>query len=150
VDEMIEIKRANPHDFGALLNDRDIYIASLYPPESNHLLDVESLCQPQMHFYGATIDGELKACGGFWAHGDYVEIKSLYVDPSARGQGLGRKLMGAIEQHAKTAGFKIARLETGIYQPEARALYEKLGYKYRAPFGEYKLDPLSVFMEKAL
>jgi putative acetyltransferase len=150
VDEMTEVVRANPRDFVALLNARDIYIASLYPPESNHLLDVETLCHPQMHFYGCHMDGKPKACGGFWAHAEYAEIKSLYVDPSARGLGLGRKMMGAIEEHARAAGFKIARLETGIYQPEATALYEKLGYQYREPFGDYKLDPLSVFMEKVL
>ena len=146
----VEIKRADPHDYSALLNASEVYMASLYPAESNHVLDIHSLCQPQMHFFGATVDGLAKACGGFWAYSDYAEIKRVYVDPSARGLGLGQKLMQILEDAARVEGFKIARLETGISQPEALRLYEKLGYKYREPFGDYQPDPYSVFMEKAL
>jgi putative acetyltransferase len=42
----------------------------------------------------------------------------------------------------------LLRLETGVRQPEALGLYRKLGYRERGPFGAYKPDPLSVFMEK--
>lgn len=147
---MISITRADPRDFVALLEASDAYMATLYPAESNHMLDVETLCQPQMHFFGALIDGESKGCGGFWAHQDYVEIKRVFVDPSARGLGLSKSLMKTIENEARDLGFRIARLETGIHQPEALRLYEGLGYQYREPFGDYRLDPLSVFMEKTL
>ena len=147
---MISITRADPHDFVGFLEASDRYMASLYPAESNHMLDVETLCQPEMNFFGAYVDGAPKGCGGFWAHQDYVEIKRVFVDPSARGMGLSKALMQRIEDEARTLGFRIARLETGISQPEALGLYEKLGYKYREPFGDYRLDPLSVFMEKAL
>lgn len=41
-------------------------------------------------------------------------------------------------------------LETGPYQPEALALYAAAGYERRGPFGAYRDDPLSVFMEKGL
>ncbi len=146
----IEIKRANPKDFVDLLNASEAYMASLYPAESNHVLDIETLCLPQMHFFGTNVGGVAKACGGFWAYSDYAEIKRVYVDPSARGLGLGQKLMRVLEEAARAEGFKIARLETGISQPEALRLYEKLGYKYREPFGDYQPDPYSRFMEKAL
>jgi putative acetyltransferase len=125
-------------------------MASLYPAESNHMLDVEKLRQPQMHFFGAYVDGGACGCGGFWAHDDYVEIKRVYINPSVRGSGLSKKLMGTIEDAARAAGFKIARLETGIHQPEALGLYYATGYNNCGPFGDYKLDPMSVFMEKAL
>jgi putative acetyltransferase len=59
-------------------------------------------------------------------------------------------LMTVLEDEARVLGFKFARLETGISQPEALGLYRALGYADRAPFGDYKLDPLSVFMEKTL
>ncbi|MEO6609303.1 MAG: GNAT family N-acetyltransferase [Aestuariivirga sp.] len=147
---MIEISRADPRDFVTFLEASDAYAASLYPAESNHMLDVETLCQPQMNFFGAFVDGTAKGCGGFWTHQDYVEIKRVFIDPSARGLGLSKALMQVIENAARDLGFRIARLETGIHQPEALGLYEKLGYKYREPFGDYLLDPLSVFMEKAL
>ncbi len=42
------------------------------------------------------------------------------------------------------------RLETGIHQAAARALYRSGGYAECAPFGEYRPDRLSVFMEKRL
>jgi putative acetyltransferase len=147
---MIEIKRADPRDFISFLQASDDYAASLYPAESNHMLDVETLLRPQMNFYGVVVDGAVKGCGGFWAHADYVEIKRVWIDPSARGLGLSRKLMAVLEDEARVLGFKFARLETGISQPEALGLYRALGYADRAPFGDYKLDPLSVFMEKKL
>jgi putative acetyltransferase len=147
---MIEIKRADPRDFISFLQASDDYAASLYPAESNHMLDVETLLRPQMNFFGVSVDGAVKGCGGFWAHEDYVEIKRVWIDPSARGLGLSRKLMAVLEDEARVMGFKFARLETGISQPEALGLYRALGYADRAPFGDYKLDPLSVFMEKKL
>ncbi len=147
---MIEIKRADPRDFVSFLNASEDYAASLYPAESNHMLDVETLLRPQMNFFGVLVDGAVKGCGGFWAHEDYVEIKRVWIDPSARGLGLSRKLMTVVEDEARVMGFKFARLETGISQPEALGLYRALGYVDRGPFGDYKLDPLSVFMEKAL
>ena len=147
---MIEIKRADPREFILMLQASDAYAASLYPAESNHMLDVETLLRPQMNFFGVYVDGVSKGCGGFWAHDDCVEIKRVWIDTSARGRGLSKKLMLALESEALFLGFKIARLETGISQPEALGLYHALGYLDRGPFGEYKLDPLSVFMEKAL
>ena len=47
-------------------------------------------------------------------------------------------------------GVRLFRLETGIKQTEAVGLYRKLGYRERHPFGAYRPDPLSVFMEKSL
>ena len=149
---MIEIKRVDPRgaDYMRLLQASDDYAASLYPAESNHMLDIETLLRPQMNFYGVLVDGIVKACGGFWAHQDYVEIKRVFVDPSARGLGISRKLMAVLEDEARAKGFKTARLETGISQPEALGLYRSIGYVDCGPFGDYKLDPLSVFMEKML
>jgi putative acetyltransferase len=48
------------------------------------------------------------------------------------------------------AGVELLRLETGIANHAALALYEKTGFKRRGPFGDYSLDPLSVFMERRL
>jgi putative acetyltransferase len=103
-----------------------------------------------MNFFGAMVGGVVKGCGGFWAHEDHVEIKRVWIDPSARGLGLSRKLMTVLENEARALGFKIARLETGISQPEALGLYRALGYVERGLVGDHKLDPLSVFMEKTL
>ena len=114
------------------------------------MLNVETLLQPQMHFYAAHRDGVAVATGGFWAYEDYVEIKRVFVDPAARGLGFSKMLMQALEDAARALGIKIARLETGIHQPEALGLYRSIGYVDRAPFGAYGPDPMSVFMEKML
>ncbi len=147
---MIEIRRADPREFISFLQASDDYAASLYPAESNHMLDIATLLRPQMNFFGVIVDGVVKGCGGFWAHENYVEIKRVWIDPSARGLGLSWKLMTVLEDESRALGFNIARLETGILQPEALGLYRALGYVERESFGDYKLDPLSVFMEKKL
>ncbi len=149
---MPSIRVADPREteFRMLLQAGDDYAASLYPSESNHMLDVETLMQPQMCFLGIWVDNQAVGCGGFWRHADYVEIKRLWIDSSARGHGLSRILMEKLEAQAKAESFKLARLETGISQPEALGLYEALGYNRCAAFGNYNSDPLSVFMEKLL
>ena len=151
-ERLIRIQIVDPRlpEFRAMLQAGEEYGASLYPAESNHYLNIEAMCKPEMHFFGVFVKDVALGCGGFWAHNGYVEIKRLWVSPSARGLGLSHKLMNEIETLAKRKGFSVARLETGISQPEAMALYEKRGYHYVAAFGDYKPDPLSVFMEKEL
>ena len=81
------------------------------------------------------------------AHG---EIKRVYVRGSARGRGFAGQLMARVEAELTARGIGLARLETGIHQPEALALYRRLGYVERGPFGGYAPDPLSAFFEKTL
>jgi putative acetyltransferase len=147
---VIEIRLSNPLEFSSFLQASDAYMALLYPAESNHMLDVKILLSPRMKFYGAYVDGVARGCGGFWMHDDYVEIKRVWVEATARGLGLSKRIMIALEDGARDAGYNLARLETGNAQPEALGLYRKLGYQERGPFGNYKPDPLSLFMEKTL
>jgi putative acetyltransferase len=114
---MIDIKRADPRDFVLFLQASDDYAASLYPAESNHMLDVETLLRPQMNFFGVSVDGAVKGCGGFWAHEDYVEIKRVWIDPSARGLGLSRKLMTVVEDEARVLGLRLRGLRRGFRSP---------------------------------
>jgi putative acetyltransferase len=74
----------------------------------------------------------------------------MFVLPEFRGLRLGRRILEELENLARVSGLKHARLETGIYQPEALLLYERAGYQRRGPFGDYSEDPLSIFMEKKL
>ena len=134
-----------------LIEELDALQLSLYPAESNHLLDIETLAQPRMRFVSASVDDVVLGCGGIWLHDDYAEVKRVYVSPAARGLGLAKKIMTRLEDEARAVGMSIARLETGIYQPEALGLYRALGYTDRGPFGDYPTDdPMSVFMEKRL
>lgn len=133
-----------------LIAQLDAYHIALYPAESNHLLPVEALRQPNVTFLTARVDGEVAAIGAYVHHADYAEIKRMYVLPAFRGMKLGRRMLEELEARIQAAGLKTARLETGIHQTEALGLYEKAGYRQRGPFGEYGEDPLSVFMEKLL
>jgi GNAT superfamily N-acetyltransferase len=57
-----------------------------------------------------------------------AEIKRMYVVPDARGRGIARGLLAAIEDTARELGYERVRLDTGARQPHARALYESAGY----------------------
>ena len=154
----------------------DQYMASLYPAESNHLVSSESLRTGSAVFLGAFISSTMSsspetadrpvktdklgsrsevvgciACvaARFYREAGYAEIKRLYVQKTYRGRGLSRTLMSAIEAEIMAEGIDCARLEMGIYQPEADALYRSLGYRDIQPFGDYLVDPLSQFLEKA-
>jgi putative acetyltransferase len=58
-------------------------------------------------------------------------------------------MLGMLETEALARGCRQFMLETGPSQPEAIGLYERLGYRVRGPYGDYRDDPLSVFMEKS-
>ena len=62
------------------------------------------------------------------------EVKRLWVAPAARGQGLARRLMAAIEDEARTLGLTHLRLDTNESLPEAIALYRATGWAEVAPF----------------
>ena len=155
---MIEVAPLSPSDPRAiaLIEALDELQTRLYPAESNHLDSTEELSRSNVHFLGAA-DGEtLLGCAALKRHAeagggpDYGELKRMFVTPAARGRGVARALMDAIEAHAVESGMGVVRLETGIYQPEAIGLYERMGFVRRGPFGDYAEDPLSVFMEKRL
>ncbi|WFU48841.1 GNAT family N-acetyltransferase [Sinorhizobium terangae] len=132
-----------------LLELSDTYAASLYPAESNHLVDLSTLEKPTVSFFVARRDDEIVGCCALVEAGDgTAEIKRMFVDPEARGLKIGKLLLAALEAKAETLGLVAIRLETGIYQPEAIGLYKALGYVERPPFGSYLPDPLSLFMEK--
>ncbi len=138
-------------DVARLLEALDAYQSSLYPPESNHFLDVEALAAPSVRFFVARRDREAVGCGALRIdQAGYGELKRMFVAPAARATRLGRRILERIEEEARREGLDRLRLETGIHQPEALGLYRSAGYVEREAFGEYKPDPLSVFMEKRL
>ena len=147
---IVRIESPRQPDVLRLLSALDAYLVALYPPESNHLLDVDSLCAPDVRFFVARDGVRAVGCGALRLDGGYGEVKRMFVDPAARRRSLGRAILERIEREARREGLRLMRLETGIHQPEALALYRRAGYVERGPFGEYVVDPLSVYMEKAL
>ena len=79
-----------------------------------------------------------------------IEIKRMYTLPSYRNQGIGKRILIALEQWARAEGFLVSKLETGINQPEAIAAYEKSGYKRIPNFPPYVEVQESICMEKYL
>lgn len=79
---------------------------------------------------------------------DSVEIKRMYVIPTQRGMGIARQIVCALEQWAQERGFTSAILETGDRQPEAIALYTRLGYERIPNFGSYQGMTSSVCFKK--
>jgi putative acetyltransferase len=150
---MIELTIENPDqpEIAALLEASEAYMASLYPAESNHLLDIATLQRPEVTFIVARIDGRALGCGAVVdSREGWAEVKRMYVSPVARGQRLGRRLLDKIESIARERGAAVLRLETGGLQPEALALYRSAGFVEIGPFGKYLPDPLSIFMEKPI
>ncbi|WP_026871537.1 GNAT family N-acetyltransferase [Inquilinus limosus] len=135
----------------ALLEQADRRSAGLYPEESRHGLDVAALLAQRVHFFVARLDGRAVGCGGYAPEGDgTAELKRIFVATEARGLGIGRALLAALEAEARREGIRLLRLETGVKSTEALGLYRRFGYRETGPFGAYGPDPLSVFMEKAL
>ena len=135
----------------ALIAALDAYHLTLYPPESVYALDLATLKQTHVKFAVVRDDaGTAVGCGAVVLTPDYGEIKRMYVQPASRGQGAANRLLHLLEDAALAAGCRRMTLETGPSQPQALALYARHGYRRRGPYGDYRDDPLSVFMEKPL
>jgi len=145
----IAFETPNQPEVVALIADLDAYQLTLYPPESVYALDMASLTQPNVLFAVArSAEGAAVGCGAIVLTPEFGEVKRMYVAPAARGQGVARRLLDALETAAQQRGVSQFMLETGPCQHEALALYQRLGYARRGPYGGYRDDPLSVFMEK--
>jgi putative acetyltransferase len=140
---------ANQPEVLALIEQLDAYQKPLFPAESHHGIDVAALSQPNVIFAVArNPSGQAVACGAIVIEPAYGELKRMFTLPSYRGQGIARSLVQWLEEKAQARGSHLFMLETGYLQPEAIALYERLGYSRRGPFGPYTEDPSSVFMHK--
>jgi GNAT superfamily N-acetyltransferase len=106
---------------------------------------------PRGTFLVAEVDGVPAACGAWRMHDDgVVEIKRVYVEPAFRRRGLAQLIMSALEESAARAGHRAVLLNTGLRQPEALALYARLGYRDVPGYGIYARSPDARFLGKEL
>ncbi|MCE3247943.1 MAG: family acetyltransferase [Geminicoccaceae bacterium] len=146
----IAVERAERADVRALLLTVRSWAEDLYSPASRHGLDMAAYEHPEVTLLVAREAGTVVGCGAWRLQSDgSAEVKSMFVLPEARGRGIGRAILAAIED-ALRGRVTMLRLETGIKQEPAIRLYESAGFRRRGPFGSYRDDPLSIFMEKAL
>jgi putative acetyltransferase len=147
----IAVEDPSQPEIVALLRDGEAHSAKLYPPESNHHLPLSALRAPNVRFLVVrNVNGRAIGTGALALNGAWAELKRMWVIPEARGLGVSRIILEALEAHAHNEGVRILRLETGVDNHAALALYTKAGFKRRDPFGDYRADPLSVFMQKEL
>ena len=123
------------------------------PPESCHFLDFDGLNAAEVTFWSIWDDKALAGCGAIKelaaTHG---EIKSMRTHSDHLRNGVGAQMLEHIIATARERGYHWLSLETGS-TPEfdaARALYERYGFEYCPPFGDYVEDPFSRFMTLAI
>lgn len=91
------------------------------------------------------------ACGAIKSFSKTAaEVKRMFVHPDYRKQGIAAKILTELEQWAAELGFDQSVLETGKKQPEAIALYQKVGYQITPNYGQYIGVDNSVCMAKSL
>jgi len=145
----IEIDDPARADVLALLEEHLRNMHELSPPESVHALAVSGLKIADMTFWTVREGDLLLGCGALrqltLEHG---EIKSMRTPAALRRHGAGRAILNHILEVARERGYKRLSLETGTAESFAAAhrLYESAGFLKCGPFGDYKLDPHSVFM----
>jgi putative acetyltransferase len=119
------------------------------PPGSVHALDIDGLRRPGVTFWSCWQDGELLGCCALKEleppHG---ELKSMRTVPGRERQGVGARMLEHLLAQARARGYRRLSLETGSTEAfaPARRLYERYGFEYCAPFGDYAEDPWSRFM----
>ncbi|MFF4616816.1 GNAT family N-acetyltransferase [Nonomuraea jabiensis] len=131
-----------------LVHDLDADLASRYPGDmggpGGHL-------DPAVRFLLAEFDGRPVGCCAIQPFPDgAAELKRMYVTPAARGRGIAGRLLAEAERLAAALGHHEIRLETGVRQREAIALYTRSGYTIIPNYPPYQHDPLSHCYAKRL
>ncbi|WP_229051841.1 GNAT family N-acetyltransferase [Aeromicrobium sp. Leaf350] len=135
-------------DVVALLAEHLAEMRATSPAESVHALPLEALSAPEVAFWTVREGDRLLGCGALKDLGhQHAEIKSMRTSGTARGRGIGQAMVRHLLGEARRRGFARVSLETGTQDhfAPARRLYERHGFVEVGPFGEYRLDPSSIF-----
>jgi putative acetyltransferase len=155
VTAVIEPAPAPTPEVEQLVAELNAVLGALYPAHQRHGLALENLFVPGIRFFVVRLDGAAMGCGGVALCDGYAEVKRMYVRPAARGRGLAKAVLHRLEAEARAAGKSVLRLETGVHQHEAVALYRASGFRPCGAFGPYAEMPAanietSLFFEKRL
>src|SRR5689334_20160417 len=124
--EPLEIAAADPRspEAAELIAALSREVAARYDfvDDGSGLFAPEDVSGPRGAFLIGRVGGRPVACGAFRPmDGDVAEIKRMFVLDGFRGRGYSKVLLAALEGRAAGAGYAVARLETGVRQPEAVA-----------------------------
>jgi putative acetyltransferase len=140
-------------EIAAFLDEHLLQMRSMTPLESVHALGLDGLRRPGVTFWSVIDGGAVVGCGAIKTlDAGHAELKSMRTAPSRQRGGIASLLLEHIIAEARRMGFTRLSLETGAgesHQP-ARKLYEKFGFDYCEPFADYRPDPLSAFMTRAI
>ena len=133
-----------------LIHELSAELGALYDSDGSASFTPADVAIPRSGFVVAWLDELPVGCGAIRPTDNtkVAEIKRMYVREIARGKGISRQILTALEDIAKEYSYECIILETGIYQTAAIALYEKAGYQRTACYGEYVDNPHSICYEK--
>ncbi|MFL4468860.1 GNAT family N-acetyltransferase [Tateyamaria armeniaca] len=153
--DALNIARDRPDspDVQALLIRHFELMRASSPEESCHVMEPGALLERDVTLLAAR-DGDAVLGVGALAQVEpgHGELKSMHTSAEARGRGVGRAILAGLLNEARAQGMARVSLETGtagMFAP-ARALYAAHGFEECPPFGDYTVDPLSVFMTTTL
>lgn len=149
---MIVVEPTTPRAAGTqdLLEMSHALMLSLFSPESCHFLDLDALEADNIQLFAAREGKDIYGTGALAIKDGYGEVKSMFTLEAARGKGVAAALLRQIEDTAREQNLTSLKLETGDTLHAAHRLYERHGFTFCEPFGDYVEAPESLFMEKAL
>lgn len=134
----------------ALLEEHLRSMYDLSPPEQVFAFDADKLRAPEITFWTAWDDDLLLGCAALkQMSATEGEVKSMRTPARIRRRGAGRALLDHLLRVARERGYRKLFLETGrqpAFHP-AHALYRSVGFELCGPFGNYKDNGNSVFMQ---
>jgi putative acetyltransferase len=140
-------------EIAAFLADHVRQMHETTPREFAFALDLDALRRPDVTFWSATDGGAIVGCAALKrldpAH---AELKSMRTAPARTRNGVASRILDHLIGEARQRGYRRMSLETGTadFILPARRLYEKFGFEYCAPFGDYEASPHNTFMTRLL
>jgi putative acetyltransferase len=151
---LVAVESPDQPEIRKLIEALNAELLSKYRPEECHHLTIGALMQSDVTFFVARRAGAAIGCGALRRIEDagepVGEVKRMYTKREARGQGVGRLVLRAIEALARREHLARLLLETGHRQPDAVHLYRSEGFRERGPYLDYPDNGVSIFMEKRL
>ncbi len=148
----LELRRTDARDeaFRSLVQQLDADLDDRYGDQQDFYGQFNALDEIKQVVV-AYLGEEPIACGAIKAFDEQsMEVKRMYVQKTARGQGVATQVLEELETWAKALGYPLCVLQLADNQPEALALYEKNGYAQTENFGQYIGDENSICMRKEL
>jgi DNA-binding MarR family transcriptional regulator/N-acetylglutamate synthase-like GNAT family acetyltransferase len=125
------------HCFTRYANELDARFAGGFDAGISISDNQEELTPPTGYCVVARLRGLPIGCGALKLHGAApAELKRMWVDPTSRGLGVGRRLLEGLEALARENGVRVLHLETNRALKEAIELYRKAGFVEVAPFND--------------